>query len=701
MTDPVSYVKGFTAECGNPECHSATPLIDALNEYGAIFLHGPEDGIVGFVCPACKKCTLFECDLETLSTIKLFFLHQPSPWQPLLSVAFKYHSFPYKPMTEYYRRPHFWEEILDVGRFGSVGEDEIDPEDLEHISDLYCSYSFGDEVIGPLAKLVWTDKEMAFELVHKENQTNKRILPRYIPNDLLIDSSDRFCWDNKLIADVAYNTALVKGLDIIESLFTPKKDIALCFQFLSILDAEPIDPILDKTRAYFIANPTAGDVIKTRNSPDANYNKKRKHLKYDHFTMIDEIWSTFFKPELQGLLLQLQNEFIDQYIGLTTRLDFCYDDVRQLKDKYLDHVFEAARSIRAFGTQKRKSVEIDFEQVRKAEKLFPNVKIISQDWRMNQIKIRIADLAPAQIHGLTFLILGERGTGKELFAAAIHEASGRKGKFVKADLGSLSGSLIETTLFGHKKGAFTGAVSDKIGLFELANGGTIFLDEVGNLPIKLQPNLLSVLQNYEVRPVGSDKIVKLDIRIILATNKDLAAEVENGNFMADLYDRFKRPALRIPPLRERPGDIPWLIDFFISKYDVKRKESPDLVEIKASKGATDLLMANPPAGNVREVESIIKTIMASRATSGNRDEISAAEIAEELDEPMATAPKPSRIAAKMPGNTRYTDDDIIQAMKNNNYNKTHAARLLEADPKTIRDRWKRILKDRPELGSSK
>ena len=155
----------------------------------------------------------------------------------------------------------------------------------------------------------------------------------------------------------------------------------------------------------------------------------------------------------------------------------------------------------------------------------------------------------------SFLILGERGSGKDLFARAIHEASKQKGQFVKVDCGAIPEKLFESEVFGYTKGAFTGALKNTPGKFGSAAGGTIFFDEIGNLPLNLQPKLLRALQDRQYVPVGSNQPKPIDAKFIFATNKNLNKMVEADSFMPDLYDRFKRPQFTIPPLRERKHDV--------------------------------------------------------------------------------------------------------------------------------------------------
>ncbi len=209
------------------------------------------------------------------------------------------------------------------------------------------------------------------------------------------------------------------------------------------------------------------------------------------------------------------------------------------------------------------------------------------------------------------LISGESGTGKELVARAIHfHGAFNKRPFVAVDCGSLVPTLIESELFGHEKGAFTGAIRAKDGLFQAANGGTIFLDEIGELPLDMQAKLLRVLQEKEVRPIGSNNKVKIDVRVIAATNRDLEAEYKEGQFRKDLYFRLNVVTVHIPSLRERRSDIPMLVQWFLDKYAAETK-------IEVSPEAMNCMLQYDWPGNVRELENCVERAVAL----GNREVI--------------------------------------------------------------------------------
>lgn len=279
----------------------------------------------------------------------------------------------------------------------------------------------------------------------------------------------------------------------------------------------------------------------------------------------------------------------------------------------------------------------------------------------------------------TVLITGESGTGKELVARALHFNSIRKNApFVAINCGGIPENLLESELFGHVKGAFTDAIRSKKGLFEEADGGTLFLDEIGDLPITLQVKLLRVLQEHEIRPVGSTKTIKVDVRIVAATAKDLGELVRKGQFREDLYYRINVLTIVIPPLRERKEDIRLLIDHFIKKYN-------NVIQPKKVKGvspeAMQVLMSYRWPGNVRELENIIERALVlteheyiqiedlpvnlhginlSEEQTGDREDIFA----------------PDTLSIKK--NTKKIEEKLITlALSKTKGNKTQAAQLLE------------------------
>jgi formate hydrogenlyase transcriptional activator len=236
-------------------------------------------------------------------------------------------------------------------------------------------------------------------------------------------------------------------------------------------------------------------------------------------------------------------------------------------------------------------------------------EIVGQSRAIKEVFRAVEAVAPA---GATVLITGETGTGKELVARALHNLSPRRGKaLIKVNCAALPAGLIESELFGHEKGAFTGAIARKIGRFELAHGGTLFLDEIGDLPLELQPKLLRVLQEGEFERIGASHTTTVDVRVVAATNRDLETAVQEGRFRSDLYYRLNVFPIRLPPLRERTDDIPLLVRYLTLKYGPRLGKRisnlpPAIMEV--------LKLYSWP-GNVRELENVIEraTILSTGA----------------------------------------------------------------------------------------
>ncbi len=229
--------------------------------------------------------------------------------------------------------------------------------------------------------------------------------------------------------------------------------------------------------------------------------------------------------------------------------------------------------------------------------------MVGQSVKMRQIFGLIKKIAPMDV---SVVIQGETGTGKELVARAIHENSNRKkGPMVVLDCGAIPPNLIESELFGHEKGAFTGAVASRPGAFERANGGTIFLDELGELRLDLQPKLLRVLENREVRRVGGNEVQEVDVRVIAATNRDLVKEIQAGNFREDLYFRLSVINIQLPPLRQRRDDIPHILRNALADPEIQAKHGRK----RFAASALAILQAYPWPGNIRELMNVLSHVL--------------------------------------------------------------------------------------------
>ncbi len=278
----------------------------------------------------------------------------------------------------------------------------------------------------------------------------------------------------------------------------------------------------------------------------------------------------------------------------------------------------------------------------------------------------------------TVLVQGESGTGKELVARALHDRSTRaKQPFVAINCGAIPGNLLESELFGHKRGAFTDAHADKKGLFESADGGTLFLDELGELPLALQVKLLRVLQESSVRPLGGTKDIKVDVRVVAATVRVLSDEVESGNFREDLYYRLNVLQVDVPPLRERKEDIPLLIEHFLERNNERLGTKIRGIADKTRK----LLLAHHWPGNVRELENIIERA----AVLAETDVLQVEDLPERMREPT----DPSRLflasgELSIKKMQRFMERTLIaRALEETGGNRTAASKLLEISHRAL------------------
>ena len=273
------------------------------------------------------------------------------------------------------------------------------------------------------------------------------------------------------------------------------------------------------------------------------------------------------------------------------------------------------------------------------------------------------------------LILGESGTGKELLARAIHLESLRADTpFVSVSCAALTETLLESELFGHEKGAFTHAISQKKGKFEMANGGTIFLDEIGDIGAKLQLDLLRILQEKEFSRVGGNEVIKVDVRIIAATNRDLKKAIEEGKFREDLYYRLNVISILIPPLRERKEDIPLLVDHFIEKFNIEMKKKIEGI----SPEALNSIMAYIWPGNVRELENTIERAMViTKGTMINVEDLGLPSRAEENSLTCAAPPSGDKSMKAV------EKDHMAKILKENDWNIQRSAEILGIDRVTL------------------
>jgi DNA-binding NtrC family response regulator len=322
---------------------------------------------------------------------------------------------------------------------------------------------------------------------------------------------------------------------------------------------------------------------------------------------------------------------------------------------------------------------------------YSHPNIVARSPRMQEVLSTAERVAPSNA---TVLLGGESGVGKDLIARAIHEKSRRAhGPFVKINSTAIPENLLESELFGYEKGAFTGALRSKTGLFQSANGGTIFLDEIGELPLEMQAKLLRVLQEKEIRPVGSNQKVKVDVRVVAATNRDLEAEYRNGTFRKDLYFRLNVVTVHLPALRERRSDIPMLAHWFLDRH------APDSA-MQVTHTAMKCLLQYDWPGNVRELENCIERAVAL----GDGKIIDLSDLPPTIASASPSADVPVSAITGAVSSTDLEDIEratIERVFEQVNGDKAMAGKMLGISRATLYRKLKRYnIGGRPEIGPS-
>lgn len=316
---------------------------------------------------------------------------------------------------------------------------------------------------------------------------------------------------------------------------------------------------------------------------------------------------------------------------------------------------------------------------------FMDESSVGRNEQMQKVFASIKQIAPTHTN---VLIFGESGTGKELCAKAVHRYSDRSEQaFITVNCGAIPENLIESELFGHKKGAFTGADKDKKGLFELANHGTLFLDEVGELPLMTQVKLLRVLQERQIRPIGSENIQDIDVRIVAATNVDLKKAVKEGEFREDLFYRLDVISFELPPLRERKDDIPKLLEHFVKKHCELNKKK----EKRFSDAAIQALLNYDYPGNIRELQNIVMRLVAVY----QEEEIDIHHLPDNVKQKASVKSIDSTLSLPEQGVSLdeimdvYEKQWLEQALAKTKGVKKHAAKLLNISFRSMRYRLKK------------
>jgi DNA-binding NtrC family response regulator len=313
----------------------------------------------------------------------------------------------------------------------------------------------------------------------------------------------------------------------------------------------------------------------------------------------------------------------------------------------------------------------------------PESAIIGRSPKMLEVYRAVGRVAPTAAN---VLITGASGSGKELVARAIHAHSARAERpFTPINCGSFPETILESELFGHEKGAFTGADTSRSGLFEATNNGTIFLDEISETSLSFQVKLLRVLQEQKVRRVGSNTFIPIDVRIVAATNKDLSALIRAGQFREDLYYRLSVVTIQVPSLEERAEDIPLLVHHFLERFNQRNQR-----HVNISEQAVKLLASMSWPGNVRELENLIERLAIFAAT----DEISAEEVDRERARRSEATSAPENSTASLTGKLQEMERrEILRVLRESGGNKSLAARKLGIERKTLYEKARRLAID--------
>ncbi len=425
----------------------------------------------------------------------------------------------------------------------------------------------------------------------------------------------------------------------------------------------------------------------TKNSCDATWISKVELAKQEFQTKsYDLVLSDLRLPDGDGIILltwMRENKIMTPFIIMTS-----YSDVQTavlaMKLGAFDYLQKPInptilqQKIEMAMSQPVDEVKKEQTKTSKKTEQTMNKVVRGSSSVMQRLYSHIDLVAPTK---MAVLILGESGTGKEYIARMIHDNSNRKSEpFVAVDCGSLSMELAPSELFGHKKGSFTSAISDKTGVFVEANGGTVFLDEVGNLSYEVQKQLLRALQEQKVRPVGSASDIKVDVRIIAATNEDLEKAIEEGRFRQDLYHRINEFSVNVPPLRERIEDIEEFCYHFINQANDELGKNVDTI----ADDAIEVLKQQSWLGNLRELRNVIRrSVLFANDNVLRKENLPEFPKSHKTQNVVTNVTQENQEVKDFSLNKYNEKDQIIAALNQARGNKTVAAKLLQIDRKTL------------------
>ncbi len=406
---------------------------------------------------------------------------------------------------------------------------------------------------------------------------------------------------------------------------------------------------------------------------------------------IDLVLLDLMLPDLSGaeVLKQIRATDPDQVVVVITAfssIEGAIEAMRQGAFHYIPKPFkneEVLLTIRQ-GLERRRLASENRMLKAELKQRYGFDNIIGKSKPMQKVFELVELAAPAKSN---ILILGESGTGKELVSKAIHLHSRRAdGPFVTVNSGSMPADLLESNLFGHIKGSFTGAVSNKKGLFEMAQNGSIFFDEIGNIPLDTQAKLLRVIQEKEFMRLGGVETLKADVRIIAATNANLEEEVHKGEFREDLYYRLNVITIGLPPLRQRTEDIPLLVRHFLSKYSEENEKNLEDID----SGAMEILMDYRWPGNVRELENVLERAAVLSTGPTLTVDLLPPAVREPEASPTTMTTMPTNGLSFKEAITSYERQLIVRALQRSGGVQKRAAQLLKVKPTTLHEMMKRL-----------
>jgi two-component system response regulator PilR (NtrC family) len=406
---------------------------------------------------------------------------------------------------------------------------------------------------------------------------------------------------------------------------------------------------------------------------------------------VDLVLLDLMLPGLTGqeVLKQIRDQDPDQVIIVITAFSSIDGAIEAMKDGAFHYISKPFKNEEVLHTvrkalESRQLTAENRELKQKLRERFGLDRIIGKSKLIQQVFDLIRLAAPSKSN---ILILGDSGTGKELVAKAVHNHSKRKdGPFVTVNSGSMPSDLLESNLFGHVKGAFTGAISNKKGLFELANGGSIFFDEIGNIPMETQAKLLRVMQEKEFMRLGGIETTRADVRIIAATNANLEERVEQEAFREDLYYRLNVITIQVPALRRRADDIPLIAHYFLEKYASENDKPLETID----PDALALLMDYHWPGNVRELENAIERAVVLSVGDRLEVDLLPATLREPAEFTMPSASVPTNGVSFKEAVGAYERQLIVKALKASGGVQRRAAELLKVKPTTLHEMMKRL-----------